>query len=63
MTFETLVLRGLFGACILVCGLTLAAMVTAKPAPLAINGSASTLIAATPSICHDHHDVHANTAG
>ena len=32
MTFETLFLRGLFGACVLMCGLTLLAMVMAKPA-------------------------------
>ena len=32
MNFETLLLRGLFGTCALVCGLTLLAMVTATPA-------------------------------
>ena len=32
MKFETLFLRGLFGACVLACGLTLLAMVMAKPA-------------------------------
>jgi hypothetical protein len=31
MKFETLFLRGLFGTCVLVCGLMLLAMVSAKP--------------------------------
>ncbi|WP_233840608.1 hypothetical protein [Dyella sp. 2HG41-7] len=33
MKFETLFLRGLFGVCALLCGLTLIAMITAKPVP------------------------------
>lgn len=32
MNFENLLLRGLFGACVLVCALMLAAMATATPA-------------------------------
>jgi hypothetical protein len=31
MNIETLLLRGLFGACALLCGLTLAAMLVATP--------------------------------
>lgn len=31
MNFETLLLRGLFGSCVLACGLMLLAMVTASP--------------------------------
>ncbi|GLQ52398.1 hypothetical protein ACFFJT_13530 [Dyella flava] len=43
MTFETMMMRSLFGACVLVCGLILAAMVTAKAVPvqLAAQGTAS----------------------
>ncbi|GFZ86665.1 hypothetical protein [Dyella caseinilytica] len=33
MNFETMMLRGLFGACVLVCGLALASIVSAKPVP------------------------------
>jgi len=41
MKFETLFLRGLFGACVLACGLTLLAMVMAKPAsPVPVAGHA-----------------------
>jgi hypothetical protein len=51
--FEALVLRGLFAACILVCGLILTAIVTAKPTPLqlASGGPVSALIASAPSSC------------
>lgn len=53
MKFETMVLRSLFVACMLVCGLILAGMVTAKPVPvqLANNHSVSTLLASAPSSC------------
>ncbi|WP_158545005.1 hypothetical protein [Dyella monticola] len=46
MKFENLFLRGLFGACVLICGWTLAAMVTASPASSA-TVTASHTIAAT----------------
>jgi hypothetical protein len=51
--FEAFVLRGLFAACLLVSGLILAAMVTAKPTPvqLASGGPVHALIAAAPSSC------------
>jgi hypothetical protein len=32
VTFETMMLRSLFGACVLVCGLMLAAIISARPA-------------------------------
>lgn len=53
MKFETLILRGLFGACVLVCGLILAAMVTSKPAPmhLAVSSTIATLLTSAPSSC------------
>jgi hypothetical protein len=53
MKFETMVLRSLFVACMLVCGLILAGMVTAKPMPvqLAHSNSVSTLIASAPASC------------
>jgi len=38
MTFETMMMRSLFGACVLVCGLILAAMVTAKAMPVQLAG-------------------------
>lgn len=47
MTFETMVLRSLFGACIVICGLFLAAMVTARPIPLTANGPANAAPTAT----------------
>ncbi|WP_430391753.1 hypothetical protein [Dyella sp. 20L07] len=52
MKFETLMLRGLFVACLLVCGLVLGAMVNASPEAvrLAAAGSAGQLIA-TPVTC------------
>lgn len=53
MKFETLFLRGLFGACVLVCGLTLLAMVTATPASsLATAGHA--IASATTSATANH---------
>jgi hypothetical protein len=59
MTFETMMLRSLFGACVLVCGLALAAMVTAKPVPvqLAGQGTTSAQFSAAPATTS------ANTAG
>ncbi|WP_266159153.1 hypothetical protein [Dyella silvatica] len=53
MNFETLMLRGLFGACLLVCGLTLAAMMGASPEALrlAAKGSAAQLLIAAPTSC------------
>lgn len=53
MKFETVVLRGLFAACTLVCGLILAAMITTKPAPmkLAAVDSIATLLVSAPSTC------------
>ncbi|WP_233840609.1 hypothetical protein [Dyella sp. 2HG41-7] len=53
MKFETVILRGLFVACMLVCGLILAAMVTSKPTPsqVAANSSMATLLASAPSTC------------
>jgi hypothetical protein len=51
--FESLVLRGLFAACLLVSGLILTAMVTVKPAAVQLaSGSAiHALFAAAPSSC------------
>jgi hypothetical protein len=51
--FEALILRGLFAACLLVCGMILTAMVTAKPAPvqLASGGPVKALLASAPSTC------------
>lgn len=53
MKFETFILRGLFAACILVCGLILAGMITAKPTPvqLAASSPVSALLASAPSTC------------
>jgi hypothetical protein len=42
MKFETMMLRSLFGACVLVCGLAMAAMVTARPVPVQLAGQAIT---------------------
>lgn len=42
MNFETMMLRSLFGACVLVCGLALASMVSAKPVPAQLAGHAVT---------------------
>jgi hypothetical protein len=51
--FEAFVLRSLFAACILVCGLILTAMVTTKPKPvqLASGSPVHALIALAPSTC------------
>ncbi|OHE83020.1 MAG: hypothetical protein A2190_07285 [Lysobacterales bacterium RIFOXYA1_FULL_69_10] len=53
MKFETLMLRGLFIACLAVCGLILGAMVTATPASvqLATNGSVGAILLAAPTSC------------
>ena len=53
MKFETVILRGLFVACTVVCGLILAAMVTSKPAPthLAFTSSIAALLTSAPSSC------------
>ena len=50
MTFETLFLRGLFGACALVCALTLLAMITAKP----VSSSAASNHAIAASVIADN---------
>ena len=52
MKFETLMLRGLFIACLTVCGLILGAMLTTDPSsmPLADAGLGAMLLAA-PSSC------------
>ena len=57
MKFETLFLRGLFGACVLACGLTLLAMVMAKPAS-AVPAAGHTVAAVATSATG-----HAGTAG
>ncbi len=53
MKFEALMLRSLFVACLLVCGLVLGAMVNAKPdaVRLASAGSAGQLLIAAPTAC------------
>lgn len=54
MKFETLILRGLFVACMLVCGLILAAMITSKPAPMRLAAAGNTIIdllVSAPSSC------------
>ena len=53
MKFETMVLRSLFVACMLVCGLILAGMITAKPAPVQLANSSriSAVLASAPSSC------------
>ncbi|RDS84060.1 hypothetical protein [Dyella psychrodurans] len=53
MKFETMVLRSLFVACVLVCGLILAGMITAKPTPvqLANSNRVSALFASAPATC------------
>lgn len=53
MKFEALMLRGLFVACLLVCGLILGAMVTASPDAirLAANGSAGQVVVAAHAQC------------
>ncbi|WP_266169197.1 hypothetical protein [Dyella subtropica] len=53
MKFEALMLRGLFVACLLVCGLILGAMVIGTPnaVRLAANGSAGQLVVAAHAHC------------
>ena len=53
MKFETLMLRGLFIACLAVCGLIFGAMLTTTPASvqLADGGHLGALLLATPSQC------------
>ncbi|KZC15485.1 hypothetical protein RHOFW510R12_32820 [Rhodanobacter sp. FW510-R12] len=53
MKFETMMLRGLFIACLAVCGLILAAMVTTTPASvqLAANGGIGAILLAAPTSC------------
>jgi hypothetical protein len=53
MKFETLMLRGLFAACFLVCGLTVIAMMSASPEAvrLAAKGSAAQMLIAAPTSC------------
>ena len=53
MKFETLILRSLFVACVLVSGLILTAMVISKTAPLrlAANASMASLLTSPPSSC------------
>ena len=53
MKFETLMLRGLFIACLAVCGLILGAMVTTTPASvqLAANSGGGAILLAAPSSC------------
>ncbi|HKT28589.1 hypothetical protein [Dyella sp.] len=53
MKFETVILRGLFVACMLVCGLILAAMVTSKPASMRLADTATiaSLLISAPSSC------------
>lgn len=52
MQVETMLLRGLFGACALICGLTLAVMVTTTPASSAPAGHA--VAAASAHIVQAH---------
>lgn len=54
MKFETLILRGLFVACMLVCGLIMAAMVISKPAPMRLAAAGSSivnLLVSAPTSC------------
>jgi hypothetical protein len=53
MKFETLMLRGLFIACLAVCGLILGAMVTTTPTSVqfAASGSVGTILLAAPTGC------------
>lgn len=53
MKFETMMLHGLFIACLAVCSLILAAMVTTTPASvqLAARGSVAAILLAAPSSC------------
>ncbi|KRE94499.1 hypothetical protein ASG87_17470 [Frateuria sp. Soil773] len=53
MKFETLLLRSLFVACLLVCGLILGAMINSRSTAvsLASHGSFGTLLLAAPASC------------
>jgi hypothetical protein len=53
MKFETLMLRGLFIACLAVCGLIFGAMVTTTPASvqLATHGGVGAILLAAPTSC------------
>lgn len=52
MKFETLFLRGLFGTCVLVCGLILLAMVSAKPASAVATSGHAIAAAANATVVH-----------
>lgn len=62
MNFETFFLRGLFGACALLCGLTLMAMVTAKPVPSAAQSSHAVAVIGA-SAHHGSANANARTLG
>jgi hypothetical protein len=49
MNFETLILKSLFTACLLICVLTIGAMVTAKPTVAHVAASHAQVVAATNS--------------
>ena len=53
MNFETLMLRTLFAACLLVCGLILGAMLVPTPraVQLAANSTVGALLLAAPATC------------
>jgi hypothetical protein len=53
MKFETLMLRGLFIACMAVCGLIFGAMLTTTPASaqLAASPTVSAILLSSPSSC------------
>ncbi|MFC5524336.1 hypothetical protein ACFPPA_01140 [Rhodanobacter ginsengisoli] len=53
MKFEALMLRGLFLACVTVCGLILGAMLTTTPsgAHFAASNSVAAILLAAPSSC------------
>ena len=53
MKFETLMLRGLFIACMAVCGLIFGAMLTTTPASVQLTASSSVgaILLAAPSSC------------
>ncbi|RDS82140.1 hypothetical protein DWU98_08820 [Dyella monticola] len=53
MKFEALILRGLFVACIAVCGLILAAMLDVRPSSVNVapGTSIATLLISAPSTC------------
>ncbi|MFC5582287.1 hypothetical protein [Rhodanobacter terrae] len=53
MKFETLMLRGLFIACLAVCGMIFGAMLTATPPPsqFAASNRLSAILATAPTSC------------